>query len=382
MTVPMSVNVKNKETQKSQSQWSIVWRQFSKNPLARVGLSILAFLYLLAIFAGFLAPYGLSQYSTDASDRVSWSPPTKIHWKDDQGKLTGPYIYVSKRQLSLETFRDEYQEDTAIKYPIRFFVSSPDTIPYKFLGLFGTKLKLLSVNAPAKLYLWGSDNLGRDQFSRVMYGAQISLTIGILATLVSLILGLILGGIAGFYGGIWDTIIMRIVEVINSIPGLFLLITLRAVFPQSMNPLLVFFIVICMLAFIGWGSLARVVRAQVLSAREQDYVSAATALGASDARIIARHLLPNTATYIIISISLLIPGFILEESALSFIGIGVVEPYASWGSLLKMAQDGGFESITGRPWVLIPGIFIFLAVLGWQFVGDGLRDAFDPRKRQ
>lgn len=216
----------------------------------------------------------------------------------------------------------------------------------------------------------------------MMYGSQISLTIGILASVFSLILGLILGGIAGYFGGFADTLIMRLVEVLSAIPELFLLILLRAMFPLNANPILVFYIVVGLLAFISWGGLARVVRGQILSGREQDYVQAAKALGASDARVIGQHLLPNSATYIIISLSLAIPGYILLESGLSFIGIGIVEPYASWGSLLKLAQDGGFESLDTRPWVLLPGVFIVLAVLGWQFVGDGLRDAFDPRRRR
>lgn len=175
---------------------------------------------------------------------------------------------------------------------------------------------------------------------------------------------------------------MRTIEVLSAIPELFLLITLRALFPLEANPIQVFYVVILILALVSWGGLARVVRGQLLSSRELEYVQAANALGASSGRIITQHLLPNTATFVIISVSLAIPGYILTESSLSFIGIGIVEPYASWGSLLKLAQDGGFESISGRPWVLIPGLFILAAVLAWQFVGDGLRDAFDPKRRR
>jgi peptide/nickel transport system permease protein len=280
-------------------------------------------------------------------------------------------------------------EDKTTLCPVRFLVRNPEIEgrSYKFLGFIPSSLKLFGVDdsggtKQCKLYLWGSDSYGRDQFSRMMYGSQISLTIGIIASLLALVLGLVLGGIAGYFRGLTDTIIMRMVEVLSAIPELFLLILLRAMFPLNANPILVFYIVVLLLAVISWGGIARVVRGQILSGREQDYVQAATALGASDARIIGHHLLPNSATFIIISMSLAIPGYILTESGLSFIGIGIVEPYASWGSLLKLAQDGGFESLDTRPWTLLPGVFIVLAVLGWQFVGDGLRDAFDPRRRR
>lgn len=366
---------------KSKSQWAVIRAQFFKNPLARVGLFILGFLYLIALFAGFLAPYGLAEYSTE--NRISWAPPTPIHWRDKDGKFA-PYVYGLKREVDNETFRDKYVEDPAVTCPVKFFAHNPEIEgrSYKFLGFIPSSLKLFSVDAPCKLYLWGSDNYGRDQFSRVMYGSQISLTIGIIASIFSLILGLILGGIAGYFRGFADTLIMRMVEVLSAIPDLFLLILLRALFPINANPILVFYIVVGLLALISWGGIARVVRGQILSGREQDYVQAAQALGASDTRIIVQHLLPNSATFIIVALSLAIPGYILTESGLSFIGIGIVEPFASWGSLLKLAQDGGFESLDTRPWVLIPGLFIVLAVLGWQFVGDGLRDAFDPRRRR
>lgn len=380
MTTASATSQKQKKSA-SQSQWSVVKTQFLRNPLARVGLMVLGLLYTIAIFAGFLAPYGLAEYST--TDRISWAPPTKVHWRTPEGQFK-PFVYGLKREIDNETFRDKYVEDQTVTCPVKFFVRSPQVEgrTYKFLGFIPSSLKLYGVDDPCKLYLWGSDNYGRDQFSRVMYGSQISLTIGIIASILALILGLILGGAAGYFGGMTDTIVMRLVEVLSAIPELFLLILLRAMFPLNANPIMVFYIVVGLLAFVSWGGIARVVRGQVLSGREQDFVQAAKALGASDSRIIGLHLLPNSATFIIIAMSLAIPGYILTESGLSFIGIGIVEPYASWGSLLKLAQDGGFESLDSRPWVLIPGLFIVLAVLGWQFVGDGLRDAFDPRRRR
>lgn len=363
----------------SLSLWQIAWKQFLKHPMARAGMWILGLLYGMALFAGFLAPYSPTEYES-GSNRVSWVPPTKIHFVDESGKFGRPFIYPLKRETDLETFRDIYTEDKTQKNEIQFFVRRPEA-EYKFLGLIKSDLHLFGVKGDAKIYLWGSDNLGRDQFSRIMYGSVISLTIGILATIFSVVLGLVMGGVAGYFGGWVDIIIMRFVEVLAAIPTLFLLFTLRALFPIEMDPLFILYVIIAILAFVGWGGIARAVRSQLLRTREQEYVQAAVSLGASNTRIIGRHMIPDTLSYTIVVVSLLIPGFILEESGLSFLGIGVVEPYSSWGSLLKLAQDGGFESITGRPWTLIPGIFILLAITAWQFVGDGLRDAFDPRKR-
>lgn len=369
----------SKSSTESLSLWQIAWKQFRKHPMARAGMWILALLYGMALFAGFLAPYSPTEYDSGVN-RVTWVPPTKIHFVDESGKWSRPFIYPLKRETDLETFRDIYTEDKTQKSEIQFLVRRPEAT-YKFLGIIKSDLHLFGVPGDQKLYLWGSDNLGRDQFSRIMYGSVISLTIGILATIFSVVLGLIMGGIAGFFGGWLDIIIMRFVEVLAAIPTLFLLFTLRALFPIEMDPLFILYVIIAILAFVGWGGIARTVRSQLLRTREQEYVHAAVSLGASNTRIIGRHMLPDTLSYTIVIISLLIPGFILEESGLSFLGIGVVEPYSSWGSLLQAAQQGGFESITGRPWTLIPGIFILLAITAWQFVGDGLRDAFDPRKR-
>ncbi|PNY82524.1 ABC transporter permease [Deinococcus koreensis] len=364
----------------TQSLYQIAWRQFTRHSLARWGMTILGLLFLSAIFAPFLSPYSPTEYRSDET-RVSWAPPSRVHIRTEDGRLTRPFVYGVKREVNLETFRDDYVEDRTQVYPVRFFVPRPES-PYKLLGLIPMNVRLFGVEEPARIFLWGTDNLGRDQFSRVLFGGQFSLSIGLIATLVSVVLGMLLGGIAGFFRGWIDTLIMRLVEVLSAVPELFLLITLRALFPLDINPLLVMYFIIGILALIGWGGIARTVRSQLLSTRELDYVQAAQALGAGNSRIISRHMLPNTLSFIIVAVSLIIPSYILLESGLSFLGIGLVEPYASWGALLKVAQDGGFESISGRPWVLIPGIFIFLAVIAWQFVGDGLRDAFDPRKRQ
>lgn len=443
------------ESQATRTQAQIVWAQFRKHRLAVWGGRILLVLYASAMFAGFFSVYEPNYYETFPP--TGNHPPSKIHFRDDAGAFSRPFVYVTKRDLDPITFQPKYLEDPSQgKFYIRFFVRTPDQ-RYTLFKLFKSDVRLLGVDKPGRLFLMGTDNFGRDLWSRLVYGGQVSLSIGIVAAFISFVLGIILGGIAGYFSGrpirvsapftgsdppvlktlsvvIWlgiavltgwlmlrfwqvtpgfslgdavvtvlgvlgigfslaaalvrqvgldlDDVIMRLVEIISAIPGLFLLISLRATFPQNLDPLFVFYFVTFILGFIGWGGLARIVRGLVLSTREQDYVQAARALGAKDSRIIGRHILPSTATYIIVNLSLAIPGAILGESGLSFLGLGITEPYTSWGLLLQAAQQGGFASFTDRPWVLWPGFFIFLSVLTWNFLGDGLRDAFDPRKKR
>lgn len=443
------------EPNRSRTQSQLIWAQFRKHRLAVWGGRILLVLYTLAIFAGFFSVYDPNYYETFPP--TSNHPPSKIHFRDENGAFSRPFVYVTKRDLDPVTLQPKYTEDTAQgKFYIRFFVRTPEQ-RYTLFKLFKSDVRLLGVDKPGRLFLMGTDNFGRDLWSRLVYGGQVSLSIGIVAAFISFVLGIILGGIAGYFSGrplqisaplrghdspplkafsvvawlvialltgwlmlrFWqvtpgvsigdvvvtvlgvagigfsiaaafirqvgldlDDVIMRLVEIISAIPGLFLLISLRATFPQNLDPLFVFYFVTFILGFIGWGGLARIVRGLVLSVREQDYVQAARALGAKDNRIIGRHILPSTATYIIVNLSLAIPGAILGESGLSFLGLGITEPYTSWGLLLQAAQQGGFASFTDRPWVLWPGFFIFLSVLSWNFLGDGLRDAFDPRKRR
>jgi peptide/nickel transport system permease protein len=284
------------------------------------------------------------------------------------------------------------QDIDADPVPVEFFVRRPER-PYRILGLFETDLRLFGVQEPARIFLWGTNNLGKDVFSRVMFGGQVSLTIGVLAVWVSLILGLLFGGLAGFYGGLVDDFFMRLIEVIDAIPQLFLLIVLATLLRDPRNPIAqsfglemnsaqIFLMIVVVLGFIGWGGLARTVRSLVLSIREMDYAQAAKALGAGESRILWRHLLPATSSYVIVALTLAIPGFILVETGLSFIGLGPSElDSASWGMLLRDATSKGL-ALQFAPWLLIPGIPIFLAVLSWNLVGDGLRDALDPRKRR
>ncbi|MBB6018461.1 peptide/nickel transport system permease protein [Deinococcus radiopugnans ATCC 19172] len=340
----------------------------------------LILIYLMAIFAPFLAPDGLSSYST--TDITRFQPPTPVHIRDPQtGALTRPYVFKYSQQLNMDTFVNEYKPTTE-QCPIYFGVRGAS---YKILGFIPGNLHLYGTGndqVGCNVFLIGGEALGRDLLTRTLYASQISLTIGVVAVLLSTFIGLFMGALAAFFGGITDTLIMRLVEVISAIPTLFLLILLRSVFPQNINPILVLYIILGILAFIGWGGLARVTRGQLLSVREQDFVSAARALGASDNRVMWRHMLPTMTTYVIVTVSLAIPVFILLESGLSFLGIGAVEPYVSWGSLLAQAQEGGLSSLNSRPWVLIPGFFIVFTVGCFQLLGDGLRDAFDPRKRQ
>jgi peptide/nickel transport system permease protein len=369
-----------KSIEKSKSQWQVVWEQFRKHQLAVFGGLLLGALYIGAIFAPMISPYGYDEYST--SQITKYHPPTKIYFQDPEtGALERPFVFATRQETNLTTFLTDYVEDRSTKYYIQFFVSRPDR-PYRLLGFIPMNTRLFYVESPARIYIAGADFFGRDIFSRIWYGAQISLTIGIFSVFLAYLLGLVFGGIAGYYGGWIDNMIMRLVEIIGAIPELFLLIIMTALLPKELDPILVFFGVVFILGVIGWGGLARIVRSQILALRDVEYVQAATALGAKDLRLIWRHMLPSTASYIIVSLSLAIPGFILAESGLSFIGRGIREPYSSWGLMLNDVTEGGFASFTLRPWVLIPGFFIVIAILCWNFLGDGLRDAFDPRKRQ
>ncbi|GGS23626.1 ABC transporter permease [Deinococcus knuensis] len=362
-----------------QSQLSVAWAQFRKNRLAQTGGVMIILLYLMAIFAPFLAPDGLSNYST--SNITRFHPPTPIQFRDPEtGAFTRPFVFKYGQELNMDTFVNEYKPTTQ-QCPIYFGVRGD---PYKILGFIPGNIHLFGTgaqNPDCNVYLLGGEDLGRDLLTRTLYASQISLTIGVAAVLISTLIGLLMGAMSAYFGGIVDTVIMRLVEVLAAIPYLFLLLLLRSVFPKDINPILALYVILGILAFIGWGGLARVTRGQLLSVREQDFVSAAKSLGASDNRIMWRHMLPTMTTYVIVTTSLAIPSYILLESSLSFLGVGAVEPYASWGSLLKAAQDGGLSSLNTRPWVLAPGFFIVFTVMCFQLLGDGLRDAFDPKKR-
>lgn len=515
----------NTAPQANRSFFQQAWIRFKRHPLARLGAAVLLVFYLGALFADFLAPYSEEKSFRD----FSFASPTQIFWRDENGRLTRPYVCAAERRRNLETFKVEVITDCEKgRYPIYFFTKGE---PYRFLGLIPADLRLMGgpwlLEDQAKLFLWGTDDFGRDVWGRIWFGARISLTIGIFAVALALVIGILMGSISGFYAGrpvtfsigllnprfwdfirgsrwsdhllallglvliaallwgmgqgyeryirpdlqristlalgmaglvlglvalgallyslvwrshlarallwlsawggmawllwitVWgfwqssrgleaiiagligavllgvigyvllwprieldlDTIIMRAVEVLAAIPDLFLLIILSVLIPMEVPPAVRFVLVVTILSFVNWGGLARIIRSQVLQLREMEFAQAAQALGAGDARIIIRHVLPGTYTYLIVAVTLAIPGFILGESGLSFLGLGIQEPATSWGLMLSKAQATGITAFSERPWLLIPGVFILLAVLAYNFMGDGLRDALDPRTK-
>ena len=377
---------------------TIAWQQFKKHPMARTALVILGIMYLLAAFADFVAPYP----EHDINPNATFEPPTVVHFVGPQGHLTWPYIYGLKKTIDMQTFESVWTTDTSTRHPLKLFVRRTgirdryvpfpvNLIPVQLRHVLGIRpwatLHLFGVGDASdqvKIHLLGTDDLGADVFGKLMFGARISLTVGILASIVAIAIGMLMGGLAGFYGGWIDEIILRFVEALSAIPDLFLLLTLSAIFyPLHLPSTTQFMVIIVALSVIGWGQTARAVRGQVLSLRERDFTVAAQALGASNTRIITRHLLPQTLSFIIISLSIQIPGYTLAESVLSFFGLGVQPPSTSWGLMLSTAQS--FAGVTGlgdRWWIFTPGVAIFIAVLTWNLLGDGLRDAFDPKSRR
>ncbi len=359
----------------SKDQYSVQsqngFQRFRKNGWAVFCLSVLVLLYGAALLADFISPY-----SYQNEDRnYSYCPPTSIQFHDEQGRLRWPYIYGFKIYFD-EYHKRGYEINREEKYPLKLFTRGD---PYKFLGFLPGTIRLFGVERPGRLLIWGADSRGRDLFSRIVYGGRISLSIGLFGVFISFSIGLLVGGIAGYYGGRVDDILMRICEMIMMIPGFYLLLALRAMVPASFNSVQVYFSIVIILSFIGWAGLARIIRGMCLSIREREFVLAAKVMGLSDLKIIVRHVLPHTLSYSIIAIMLSIPGYILAESALSLIGLGIQDPYASWGNLLSEAM--GIIQIHFAPWILLPGLFIFLTVMCFNVIGDALRDCLDPRFR-
>jgi peptide/nickel transport system permease protein len=344
------------------SPWQLFWQRLKRRKIAMFGGVVLILLYLVAIFAGFISPY---HYERQDRDRF-FHPPI---WP----KLPGFHPVVPRyEQLPGDFVYREVRNDTK---PLHFFVRGDQ---YKLFGLIPASIHLFGTgddNHP--VYLFGTDQFGRDVFSRLLYGSQISLSIGIAGILLSFTFGMIIGGISGYFSGATDTVIMRLCELIMSIPALYLIISLRATFPPSMSSAQIYAMIIIILSFIGWAGMARVIRGMTLSLREQQFILAARALGQSHLKIIVRHILPNTMSYVIVAATLSVPYYILGEVVLSYLGVGIQEPSASWGLMLNAAQNT--EYMRNYPWLLAPGAAIFVTVLAFNFLGDGLRDAADTK---
>ncbi|MEF2277323.1 ABC transporter permease [Deinococcus sp. YIM 134068] len=352
------------------SPWALAWRRYRKSRLGVVGGWLLLVLYGLALFSPFLAPYGI----TTQHEEASYQPPQRVHIVHE-GQLRSPFVYGFKQERDPVTFARKNVEDRQNPVPIRLFVRGDE---YRLLGL-RSNIHLFGVPEGNTFFPLGTDQLGRDLLSRTLVGGQVSLTVGVIGVLISFAIGIVLGGVSGYYGGWIDNLIQRTVEVLLSFPRLPILLALSTLIPARWPSTWVYVGIVAVLSLIGWAGLARVVRGQVLAARGVEYVTAAQAIGARDLRVILRHITPNLSSFLVVTATLALPGYILGESALSFLGLGIKEPMTSWGLLLKDAQN--FQTLRLYPWLLIPGLFIFLAVLAFNFFGDALRDAADTQSR-
>jgi peptide/nickel transport system permease protein len=363
---PLSPGVVNR------SPWEILWLKLRRNRTAMAAMYVLVALYLVAMLAGFVAPYSYESQSADQS----FAPPMLglVRIRDASGAWQRPFVYGVRE---VRPNSKVYEEDTSAIYPIRFFVRGD---PYHLLWLLPTDVHLFGVDKPGRVLLFGADQFGRDIFSRVLYGGRISLSVGILGIAISTTIGMLIGGIAGYYGGKIDFALMRLVELILALPSLYLILVLRQTFGSDLSSTQIYLLIILILSFIGWASQARVIRGMVLSLKEQEYVIAAQALGFSRLWIVIKHILPNTLSFVIVTATLSVPFYILGEVALSFLGVGIQEPDASWGNMLQAAQNVRY--LTDYWWILAPGVFIFIAVMAWNIFGDGLRDAADPRTQR
>ena len=369
------------------SQWQLMARKLGKHQLARVSLVILGFLYIVALFGDFLAPYNLTEYDANSKDL----PPTAIHFMYE-GEYIGPYVFksewgtlkmsvaeMSKAKKEAEARGETFSTrqivtDETKPLKVQWFVHGSS---YKILGIFDSDLHLFGIEG-GKIFLFGSDNLGRDLFSRIILGSQVSLTIPFAGTFISFVLGLLIGSISGYFGGTVDNVIQRIIEVLNSLPSLPLWMALSAAIPAGIPPVQMYLLITVILSLIGWTGLARVVRGKFMSLKNEDYVLAARLAGVSDMKIIMKHMVPGFMSYLIVSLTLGIPSMIIGETSMSFLGLGIQAPATSWGVLLKEAQN--VTNIVSHPWCLIPLFFVVLTVLAFNFLGDGMRDAADPYK--
>jgi len=354
------------------SQWRLMWWKFSKHKAAYASRLLIVLLYLLAAFCEFVAPYPLDRRDVDCA----YAPPQRLHLISEEGLHLRPFVYGLEGMRHPETLRKIYAEDRSRRYPVRLLVRGE---AYRFWGLFETNLHLFGVAEGGTVFLLGTDSLGRDMFSRIAYGARISVSVGLLGVFLSFCLGLSLGAVSGFHGGLVDNVIQRIIEVLRSFPSIPLWMALSAALPGTWSPLQIYFGITVVLSLLGWAGLARAVRGRILSLRDEDFAVAARLAGASKWRIMYRHLLPSVASHAIVALTLAVPEMILGETALSFLGLGLRPPITSWGVLLKEAMN--VQAVAQQPWLLTPVVFVILTVLAFNFIGDGLRDAADPYAR-
>ena len=350
------------------SQWTLIWWKFRKHRLAMLGGIVTLMIYFVALFADFFAPYTPDQYASD----YTYAPPQTLHLFKD-GAFS-PYVNGYKVEIDYNAGRRNFVVDPEVEHPVGIFVQGQ---PYKILGLFESSLRLIGpVNPDDPMYLLGADRLGQDVFSRAIYGARVSMTIGLVGVGLSLFFGILLGGISGYFGGWIDNFIQRVIEFLQSIPSIPLWIGLAAAIPVNVSPLQVYFFITIILSVIGWTGLARVVRGKFYALKAEDFVKAARLDGCSPMRVIFRHMVPSFLSHIIAVVTLAIPGMIIAETSLSFLGVGLRTPVVSWGVLLQEAQN--IRTISTAPWLLWPGAGVVIAVLALNFLGDGLRDAADP----
>ncbi len=372
-STPKSVATQFDDSYYLASQWQLMWRKFRRHRLAMVSLLVIVFLYSLAIFAEFFA------INDHHKRHVSYAkaPPQVLHFVDEHRTFhIVPFIYELNQKLDMDTLQRIYTEDTSNRYHLKFFVRGTQ---YKLLGVIETDVHLVGVDEPAVYFPFGTDELGRGLYSRTIIAARVSLSIGFLGVVISFCLGCFFGGISGYFGGSTDLVVQRVVEFLISIPHIPLIMALSAALPAEWSSIETYFGITIVLSIMTWPGLARAVRGKLLELREADFVMAARISNMGDMEIIVKHLLPSFASFLIVVLSLSVPGMILAETALSFLEIGIRPPAISWGVLLRDAQN--IRSLSQSPWFLIPGLFVIATVLSFNFLGDGLRDAADPYKQ-
>lgn len=340
-----------------------------KDPIAKISIILIVVLYSLIAFADFISPY----HPNTRDPKASYLPPSKIHFLC-AGRLVSPYIYKTSYRFDDETFTKMFIEDTSKRLPLKFFIRGES---YSFFGI-KSDLHLFGIGSGERIYLFGTDKNGRDIFSRVLYGGRPSLTIGFIGLLIVFPLGILFGGISGYFGGSIDNFMMRIAEAMMCLPYFYLIVVLASLLPANITNSQRFLLITIILSFVGWAGLSRVVRGQVLSIKEEEFVQSARAIGMNDLMIIIKHIIPQTTSYIVIAATLSIPGFIIGESALSFLGLGITQPDPSWGNILAEGKD--LSNMLVRPWLLfIPAFCIFISVLSFNLLGDKVRDVLDPK---